>query len=278
MNPDATEPVDTLAASLQLDSQETDDQPQDVAPAEVEETEAATPEVAEEEQGFDTPFNLADVDESYREHVERYNKQLQAAYTRKTQELASQRAEVEHLTRFADAINDETTREQALRVFLDQLGYELDADDEAELAQGEDENYDEYLARIEQLEQQLAAQQQAVAAQEEESWNAEVSSWVEQTLEWHAGTQGLEALPDMDRNAILTLVSTLPPDEDGMPDVHGAIVQHEANKAAVIQGYLDTKRTPAVDLSGSTGASQMNLTDDKSRLAAMNQIASRHVG
>src|SRR4051794_27161687 len=48
----------------------------------------STPAAAD--QAFDAPFNLADVPEGVREHVERYNKQLQGAFTQKTTALAEQ--------------------------------------------------------------------------------------------------------------------------------------------------------------------------------------------
>lgn len=282
---DRTEPVDTLAAALALAGD--DDQPEatEVTEEELPAGEVETEETgAGEEEAFEAPFNLAEVDEAYREHVERYVKQVQGAYTRKTQELAARRAAVEQVEQFLASVDNEETRDRAIELFLSQLGYDVQLGDDGEVEEEvapdgtEDESYDEYAARIAALEQRIASREEFEAQQSQAASQAAVMEWVDATLDWYAGSQGLEALPDADREAIITIGRTLPFTEDGMPDVHGAIAQYEAHKARLIQSYVDSKKAPDLDTSGFSASEKPNLSADKDRLALANQIAARHVG
>src|SRR5262245_17138397 len=81
---------------------------------------ATPPATTGTSDAFETPFNLNDVPEEVREYVDRYNKQLQGAYTRKTQELAEQRKALEPNNALLSRLqsDDETTRDAAVREAL----------------------------------------------------------------------------------------------------------------------------------------------------------------
>ena len=241
------------------------------APAVDSGTSEPTPEAA-----LDAPFSLEDVDESYRSDVERYAKQLQGAYTRKTQSLADERAELKQLKTLQGELysDDPEKRDAALSTLLDDLGYEIDGN---EAPEGDYEEYvdpvDELKARIDRMETEKVTQQ--AEQQELDAVEAQVT-FAEQSL---TAYEQKTPLTETARLAIVTYAGSLPRQENGLPDMESAIALWESDRAEAVEGYLKTKRNaePAPDLSGSTGTDQVNLSSRANRLQAAEAAAERAI-
>lgn len=247
------------------------------------------------DQGADLPFNIADVPDGVREHVERYNKQLQGAFTQKTQELSQLRQPIESTLQLLERANgeDPADRIAALNELLDPYGIEIPDDEEfeevtppavteatpgtptmelpPELKQG----LDFLLTREQQRQAQEATDQQ-------QAFKTSVSKSVEDAVTGFAKKAGYPddvAVPQHVRDGIIDRAIALPKLSDGMPDMAGAIAAYEAAEAAIVQAYVQKKglNPPTPDLSGSAGRAQVDLSDPKQRLAAAEAVAARHL-
>lgn len=229
------------------------------------------------EQALDAPFSLEDVDESYRSDVERYAKQLQGAYTRKTQALAEQRQEVESLAELRGELysDDPEQRERALSRLLDDLGYEIGKDNEQT-----GEEYDEYVDPVDALTARLDAKEAEEANRQQEATEIQaLQAQVGAAESALAAYEETNPLSETSRTAIVTFAGALPRLDDGLPDMASAIALWESDRAEAVEGYLKSKRDaePAPDLSGSTGTNQVNLSDRAQRLQAAEAAAERAV-
>lgn len=231
-------------------------------------------------------FKLEDVPEEYREDVGRYVKQAQGDYTRKTMELAEQRrtveAEAEQIKAIRetfDKLESEDTRDEAVMELVKRYGYtfeEAEAEAEAvegagEVAEFRDPRVDEILAQQE-ADQQAAADAQAAA--DGEAFRERIMDHVDDALDAYAETEGIpDGIPAAQRRQIIAIAASLPRLEGDLPDMETAIAEFDAEKAAIIEGYLASKRGTVPDVSGSTGAEKFDPRDSKQRLAAANRIA-----
>lgn len=230
------------------------------------------------EQVLDAPFNLEDVDETYRSDVERYAKQLQGAYTRKTQTLADQKREVQALEELKGNLysDDPERREEALGKLLGDLGYEFAGQDNEEVAVDDDI----YVDPVDELRSRLDARDAADAsAQADAQSAAEVQRQVAFAESALAKLEETETLSETAKTAIVTYAGSLPRTDDGLPNMEGAIKLWESDRAEAVEGYLRTKRDaePAPDVSGQTGTTQINLSDRASRLKAAEAAAERAI-
>lgn len=249
---------------------------------------APTPEGGTSEQvapaiEFAERYDPASIeDPQIRAQVELYAKQLQGDYTRKTQELAAQRREAQQAIDLMTRLQDEESRDQAFGELLESLGMEL-ADDEPDtpdtgtgLQEGGDDPTTRRLAELEaRLAAREAAEQQAAEAQARAQREGQVLEHVDQALDGYAEQQGVEELDPRQRRAILAFAAASAPDEHGMPDMQGAIAEYEAMVAGAVQHYLASKQVATPDASGSSGQPNVDLRDEKSRLAMANAIAER---
>jgi hypothetical protein len=227
-------------------------------------------------------FKLEDVPEDLRPHVELYVKQAHGDYTRKTQAVARERAEVEELRQVAQGLASEDTREQALADFLAKHGYELadeDDDDAEEIELPDGETDDPVLSQLQELKQRLQerddADEQARAQQAQDEFNQRVVGAVDEALGAFAKSEGVDSLPDNTRRLIINIAATLPRLPHGMPDMEGAIAQFEADRAAEVQRYVKSKKVTTPDVSGSSGQPKFDMRDETARLKAANAIAER---
>lgn len=267
---------------------------QATTPAEPATTEQAPAEGAPAESGTSGQdeilerFKLEDVPEEYREHVERYVKQAQGDYTRKTTALAEQRRSVEaeaakvaEYRETFEQLENEETRDEAITKLVEKYGYtfeEAEAEAEAateeagtgEVAELRDPRVDELLAQQE-ADRQAQAEQQA--AEEAEAHRERIMDHVDDALDTYAESEGLEDVPAAQRRQIIAIAAALPRLDGDLPDMETAIAEFEAEKAAIIEGYLASKRGTVPDVSGSTGAETFDPRDTKQRLAAANRIA-----
>ena len=218
-------------------------------------------------------FRLADVDEAYRPDVERYVKQAQGAFTRKTQELASQRAEAREAVEFQARLEDEGTREQALRELLDRydLDIEFEDDSEPEVEQADNGQPTEYERRIMALEERDRQR-------EVDGYTQAVQTRLSTDLAQWAEARGLHEAPEHVVNQVLSNLQNMAPLEDGMPDTQAALELYEAEEARVIDAYLKTKRSNRpLDTSGTSQTTEhVDLSDRNARLKKAQEIAGRY--
>lgn len=183
-------------------------------------------------------------------------KELQATYTRASQEAAQHRQIIESLT----------DPEKAPEVFA-QLGYEFATpDQEPEPEPQYDDPYEAQLAELknltakqqEQLSQLLNQQQQAQQQSERESHLLQSQAALEQELGRSLGEQELEA--------IFRLADTMP-DSSGKPQVKAAYEFLDKLAAQEFDRRLDAKRNaPRPPAGGQPGAPSPDLSTRKGRL------------
>lgn len=184
------------------------------APAE-EQDQPTTPEAPEtedqpsgQEDSFTESYNPNAVSEEARPQLEAAYKQLQADYTRKTQEVAGTVQEAQELREFAEAMQDPATRD---RILEEQFGYQFEDEAPEEYLDPEDE----LRARLDQVEGSLTQQQQEYA-QEQQSAQAmdEIAEGIEslekswgdgyefkgktlKAIQAYAEVHGPEAIPEV---------------------------------------------------------------------------------
>lgn len=231
-------------------------------------------------------FKLEDVPEEIREHVARYVKQVQGDYTRKTTTLAEQRraveAEAEQIKAIRetfDKLESEDTRDEAIMELVSKYGYTFEeaeaqadaaADETGEVAELRDPRVDELLAAQEADRQ---AKAEADAAAQAEAQRERIMDHVDDALDAYAEAEGLDEVPAGQRRQIIAIAAGLPRLDGDLPDMETAIAEFEAEKAAIIESYLASKRGVVPDVSGSTGAETFDPRDSKQRLAAAQRIA-----
>lgn len=221
-------------------------------------------------------FKLADVDEAYRPDVERYVKQAQGAFTRKTQELARERQQARDALDFQARLEDDQTREEALRELLNRYDLDLELEDDGGYepdagSNGAGETEAELVRR-------LAAIEARESQREADGYAQRVQTRLAADLnEWAQG-RGMEEAPEHVVNQVLANLQNMAPLDDGMPDTRGALELYEAEEARVIEHYLKGKRSvPRVDTSGtSQTTSHVDLSDRSARLRKAAEIAGRH--
>lgn len=233
---------------------------------------------AEDSAKIELPFRLEEVqDESHREWLQGRQAQMQAGFDKELNRLRSEGASAKPLQELAARLDDPDTQQEALAEFLAQHGVELDYDDEpaAEPAVIPEEN--EALRRVEILEAQAESDN---AAERERAFYAHVDAGLDAFAVQEGHKVGGE-LPEIARDQLLQAALALPRLENGLLDMSGAVTQYDAQRAFHAEnarkGYLKSKDTPFVDLSGEAGDPQVDLTKKSDRLAAANAIAGRHL-
>jgi hypothetical protein len=234
-------------------------------------------------------FKLEDIeDPAVREHVERYVKQVQGDYTRKTTTLAEQRraveaeaAQVAEMAETFKQLENEDTRDAAIETLIGKYGYTLEeAEAEADAAETEaetpgtaefrDPRVDELLAQQEAAKQ---AQAEAEAAAEREAHNDRIMDHVDTGLEAFAEKLGVDELRPGQRRQIIAIAASLPRLEGDLPNMEAAIAEYEAEVAADQAAYLASKRGTTPVVAGQSGSPSFDPRDPKQRLAQANRVA-----
>lgn len=250
--------------------------------------ESGTSDPTPAEPAFETPFNINEVDEAYREHVERYNRQLQGAYTRKTQELAQQRSSLADTIALHEALANDDTRDEAIRNLLSQHGWEVgddDPDPDPAPAHAADpagdpappSADDDVRARLAAIEADRQAEREAAEQRARDEYASAVADAVNEGIEAYRTAEKLEKVSEETRTAIVAIARSLQPLDGGMPDMESAIAIHQANLAADRQRYIASKDVPTPELSGVAGKAAFNPRNDAERLAKANAVAARHL-
>lgn len=189
----------------------------------------------ESEAQFEAPFNIHDVPEEVRPHVERYQRQLQGAYTKKTQSLAEQRAQFDQAQQAAQYMaalhSDPDVQRQEFQRLAQSLGYEIEEPEEA------------YVDPTDHLNQRLSAVEQtfeqAQAAQQEQQYLASLAQDADQRL-GQMGIDDPQAREWIKRTAAAGYELT----DDGTLDVDAAYAEFRAMEEHLVKEYVKSKRSP----------------------------------
>lgn len=242
------------------------DKPTD-APSEVEETSADTKAEAPEffEENFD-PSSLPD-------ELQPAYKQLQGAWTKKTQALADQRKEFEAAglsPEWVTALQNPETKDQALAWFLSQHGYELPEEQGEE--ESDDENFEEEnVVRDPRVDDLLKEREQ-------EQMEALVSD-MHDHIEQLAKDKDL-SLTDRQRQAILREAY----EAGATPDITEKVFSEWASdldgwKDKLIKDYRSTKKQAPdpPEPGGSPGTTPVPPANRNDRLELANAVAQRAI-
>ena len=250
---------------------------------------------SQEDQAFEAPFRLEDVDESYRADVERYVKQVQGAYTRKTQELAQQRDALKPYQTLQERLesDDEAIRDAAVEEVLKNAGWENTSTpaEEAAAAAADETTPAATTSADPELAARLEAIEQRDQEREQQEYLATFTSKVDTGLDAYYRELGLDKIEDQtqreaaqtrERQAVIAHLGTLQPLEGEMPDIEGAVSLRKADVAAIEQAtqakYRASKDVPDTLAGGTSGRSATDTLGDgdKRRQRAM-EIAGRHL-
>lgn len=242
-------------------------------PQEVEQAEGASEGTSTEDADYQSPVNLEDVPEQYREYVANYEKQFKSDYTRKTQQLAEERKkyeDAEDALALYNALDDPEQHRELVKHWVDQLGYTLpDPDPEEEVADTEleegeaqfrDPRVDELLEKQAQAEQDRQYQEHYTAITE--FFDDEVKAV---TQEWG---RPLEE----DEISYIAQVAGANPDDDGFPQVKQAAEALQRLYARNQQQWIESKNAPNFQ-PGVSGEEEPDLSDRDKRRDHMIRIA-----
>lgn len=255
-------PEDQAAAPAPVE-----DQPDTEAPSPVEETSADTKDEAPEffEENFDPSSLPEDLQPAY--------KQMQGAFTKKTQSLAEQRKEFEAAGLSPEWIKDfqsPETKDQALAWLLEQNGYELPEDQDEETEDYDDENFDEEnVVRDPRVDELLQRQEQ----QEMEALVGDMHDHIEQL----AKDKDL-SLTDRQRQAILREAYEAGATPDTTEKVFNDWAQDlDGWKDKLIKDYRSSKKQAPdpPQPGGSPGTTPVPPANRSERLEVANAIAQR---
>jgi hypothetical protein len=221
-------------------------------------TESQPPEMeqAQEAEFFNENFDPSTLDESLRPAY----KQMQGAWTQKTQTLAEERKEIENESQmykdFFASLQDPETQNEALAA----LGFTFDDEEEFEEP---DPN-----------SQMLSEWQQFKETQEEQQREFELSSLEQELeLEIYEATSHLD-LSDEERSLIFDHGLAMAP-KNGEMDVAGAVKSFQAAQEKAVERYLASKRAPQAP-SGRQGSEVVDLNDRDARQEQMASIMRAH--
>jgi hypothetical protein len=226
-------------------------------------------------------------------------KQLLGDYTRKTQEIAEERREIEEKAHYAQLIdmlrsNDPEENQVALKA----LDYDFYADPDVAADDLEDELYDEdydeddglsavqkKLAELEQWKaDQESAFQESLQQQEAQQYEDAVNefldeSWVE--LKKQIGRDDFSEEEEL----VLEQMAAANLDDDGLPDLGKAYTLLSDVLAANRGKWVKSKDAPEVSTAGSSATQVPDLDDPKqrreymeNRIAAIQASSAGHTG
>lgn len=245
-----------------------------------------------QDQGLELPFRLEDVTDEFnltgpaaREWLMARQAQFQAGYTRATQTLAQQRAELQGYADWAARLNADDTRTAALKELLNAYGYDLpDADDDDLFDDDDDDQQTQLERRLAAIEAEREAERAEQAEFEAtEAFQAQVVADAE-----HFATQygfgSVENVPEYVRDDVLARAVVLPRLADGRLDFASAVAGHLAQREAIMAeaqqraGYLQSKTatSPGV-VDGTAGAPITDKSGKEARIQAALAVAGRHL-
>lgn len=216
-----------------------------------------------EEESFIDSFNLNDVPEDARPHVEALQKQWQSTYSSKRQaerqELDEIRREAEQARQFQAAIQNPQTRAAVLQ----QFGIEM-VDDEDELPDEEPDLYD----RLERVEGQLTQREQAEQqARQQEA----VTDFVAEQIESLEKSEDREF--DAKEHQLLDAYAKAFPTPEGYPNVKGAYELLTGIVSERQKAWVESKKAPRRPANGTPASQAADLSNPETRRQRMAEAA-----
>lgn len=202
-------------------------------------------------------------------------KQMQGAFTQKTQSLAEQRKEAEAATQWLQALTSDNPQVQAHA--LEQLGLELDLEDEADEFADEfdDEESDDDYFRDPRLDQLLEELEAAEQEEQREQQVAQALDFIDSRIDELAKSKNVTLTEDEKDAAFLWAVHSADSSPDGSFDVDAAFNRVVALRDAAVKSYRKTKQdAPAPPPTGTSGVPQVP-TSDADTLKRMEEVAAR---
>lgn len=196
-------------------------------------------------------------------------KSMQADYTRKTQELAEQRREAEAALEFIESIQDESTRESALRQlaefvgedsYLTAAGFEADAEDTVDDEEFSDEDFGVNDPRVDQL---AAEWETYKRSQQEKEILHEIESFTDSEME----RLGIE--DETEQQAVLSIAATLDLDSRGLPQIEAARGMLEELFNEKQKSWIGSKKAPRQPLQGTSADAKFDFSDEDERRRRM---------
>lgn len=255
--------------------------PESGSPDQPADTDAATddaPEDSEEPGTSDADeeadaFTDVDLDSLSDEERGRYE-QMQADYTRKTQALAEQRAELESVQSFVtDLVADEPSeaqaamQEQVFRALAERLGYQLEGDEETDDAAEGDDEPEFRDPRVDALLAEREAEAEAKRQEEYEAQIDAVETEIEDGLKALAKKDGVD-LTDDELSLLFDATLALPPVDGDKPDVAGAYKRLTTVLNVNKQRWIDSKKADPAP-GGTAGDEKPDLSTEEGRIAAL---------
>jgi hypothetical protein len=197
------------------------------------------------EEHVDTPQGT---DEQTNEWEQRY-KDLQADYTRKSQDLARYE-------------KDPDFKREHFQKLASELGYSIEEPDPDEGHEEDEYEFVDPVARkqLEELQSRLAESEQ----------NRELAE-MDRSVKAQFKRLGID--DDQDQELLLLLATRpgAPPNADGMPDIEAARASLTKRDEAAQKRWAQTKRAPRIAGGGQTGTQVPDLDNEQDRVAWMAQ-------
>lgn len=221
------------------------DQPTDAPEAPVEDQPQGS-----EEESFTDSYNPNDVPEEARPMLEAAYKQLQSAYTSKTQTLAQERQEAEQARQILQALANPDTAPEVLKHF----GLELAEEDLEEPVFEPDPE-----ERINQLEQQLGA------------WQEEQAQAATQQAEEDSLVAGIEEMEQKAGREFSDKEIRVLSGRETDPKVLYGLMEEIVNERQ--KSWIDSKKAPRIPGSGKPGSKAADPSTEAGRLAMAEEAA-----
>lgn len=199
-------------------------------------------------------------------------KSMQADYTRKTQELAELRKEAEAAQEFLGALQDDSTREHALRqlaefvgedTYLTAAGFEADAGDNFEEDPSSYEEEDDFSFNDPRVDQ-LAAEWESYKQTQQEK---EILSEIENFTEGEMNRLGIE--DETEQQAVLSIAATLDLTPEGLPQISAAHEMLNDLFGRRQKDWIGSKKAPRQPLQGSAGDEKFDFRNEDERRRRM---------
>jgi Skp family chaperone for outer membrane proteins len=222
--------------------------------------EPLTPDLTDQTDLNAAPESGEHTDTGGDSYEERY-KNLQAEFTRKTQELSGLKSEHEQYQQWYQSLTNPETQAQALNM----LGLELENEQQDPFAEQPDPT--------EALRAEISELKQWREQQSEQAQLQQLESEINAGIKGHAEQAGLDLDPKLQKLLFNNVIAS-PPRADGTPDIEGVFEEFTGLKDQLIKNYRETKRrAPSPPVPGSPGNPDHKFGDAKSRLQLANMIA-----
>lgn len=229
-------------------------------------------------------WSIADVPEDQRELASRIERHFKGEFTRKTQELAQEREQLEEARELWEALHDEERSEQTLNALAAALGFEPADIGEPEPSETTGDDEDE-LAGLDPAAAELIRGLRGEVESLKEERDGRVSAETQKAMREHVmdgisayeARIGVEELDPAVSRPIVLAALALPPTEDGKPDIDGAIGLWEDAEKQVIARYVASKKAEAPQVDGTSGVESVDLSSPKARRERALAIVGRHL-